>query len=348
MTTLTNNSCSSTSRLLWADCLKLFAIFLVVWGHSVSNYVVGEEYHGFNLPIRKYLYSFHMPLFMMISGYFSYRIIDDGGNILKRFKSLIIPCITLFIIFMICNEHNQNMWYLKSLFLCYAITTLFVRFKRVTGGGNLLIYFLTFTIVFLTFPILTKLPIISAYKVDFMLPFFVFGIFLRRDLALLITREKFLLIWIILFAIGMVIWRSDYIWYNSRSQWFPLKQIYLSHTFLFDWKNLLYVLIRFCVGCTASLFFISLFYQLSELKGFQKLFAKIGKYGRYTLHIYILQTFLTEMNVIGIVLPTDNMFLFQYVYTPIISLVVTITSIILAQWLEKNDYINRYLFGKLA
>ncbi len=64
-------------RLDWIDQLKGFTIFLVVYGH---NYPI----------LEKYIYSFHMPLFIIISGFF----FPDKTNlydIKKRFKNIIVP-----------------------------------------------------------------------------------------------------------------------------------------------------------------------------------------------------------------------------------------------------------------
>lgn len=199
---------------------------------------------------------------------------------------------------------------------------------------------------FILFPVMAKIPHFSAYKVDFMLPFFVCGIYLRRNCNRLITDKRLLVPYILLFIICMMLWKSDYIWYNSRSQWFSLKQMYLNRTFIFDWYNLFCVIIRFIVGCVSSLFLMSLFYQIGQSRPGSYLFPKIAKYGQYTLHIYILQTFLTEMNILNINLPIEDIVQFQFIYTPIISLLVTVVSTILAMIMEKNKYINKYLFGK--
>jgi len=62
----------SLNRILWLDALKCFAMFLVIWGHviqyGVTDYLENDIHIG--------IYSFHMPLFMMISGFFA-------GNIAK-------------------------------------------------------------------------------------------------------------------------------------------------------------------------------------------------------------------------------------------------------------------------
>lgn len=65
------------NRIDWIDQVKGLTIFLVVYGH--------------NFPItEKYIYSFHMPLFIMVAGFFH----PSKGNIQdlkKRFKHIILP-----------------------------------------------------------------------------------------------------------------------------------------------------------------------------------------------------------------------------------------------------------------
>lgn len=55
-------------RLLSFDYLKFFAIFLVVWGHCIEQLCSADSIED---SAYRFIYSFHMPLFMMISGYFS-------------------------------------------------------------------------------------------------------------------------------------------------------------------------------------------------------------------------------------------------------------------------------------
>ena len=61
---------NKSERLVSFDLLKLFAIYLVVLGHCVQHLLPS---HSYDEPMYVYIYSFHMPLFMMISGYFSYK-----------------------------------------------------------------------------------------------------------------------------------------------------------------------------------------------------------------------------------------------------------------------------------
>ena len=52
-------------RISTLDAIRGLAIFLVVLGHSVQFNVPDP----FNNPVFKIIYSFHMPLFISVSGY---------------------------------------------------------------------------------------------------------------------------------------------------------------------------------------------------------------------------------------------------------------------------------------
>lgn len=60
-------------RLVFVDVAKAIAIFLVVLGHVVSS----------NTTTKLVLYSFHMPLFFILSGFF-FSMNGGGWNRLER------------------------------------------------------------------------------------------------------------------------------------------------------------------------------------------------------------------------------------------------------------------------
>lgn len=77
-------------RIDWIDTLRGLGMFLVVWGHCYINHST----------IRKYLYSFHMPLFFFVSGLtFSYSDkITLKEYAKKKFNRLVVPYIVLNIV----------------------------------------------------------------------------------------------------------------------------------------------------------------------------------------------------------------------------------------------------------
>lgn len=70
----------SLARYNWVDWSKSIAIFLVIWGHMPMQ-----------SGIYTFIYSFHMPLFFLISGYLYKPQETIKKELCKNFKTLIIP-----------------------------------------------------------------------------------------------------------------------------------------------------------------------------------------------------------------------------------------------------------------
>jgi fucose 4-O-acetylase-like acetyltransferase len=80
----------SKTRIEYFDAIKAFAIFLVVYGHTLQyldKLQTGKCLHDF-------IYSFHMPLFMVVSGYFASSLQNNiYPFITKKLRQLILPVI---------------------------------------------------------------------------------------------------------------------------------------------------------------------------------------------------------------------------------------------------------------
>ncbi|MFT3919599.1 acyltransferase family protein [Cloacibacterium sp.] len=85
------------NRINWIDNAKAIGIFLVFYGHYIEFFGRQEEYniarHQFRL-----IYSFHMPLFFIISGFFLKKNQFDIKIIKHLFKQIIIPIISFAIL----------------------------------------------------------------------------------------------------------------------------------------------------------------------------------------------------------------------------------------------------------
>lgn len=71
------------------------AIFLMLWGHAIQ-YCLPNSFDCFNNNAFKFIYSFHMPLFMLISGYlfrFSAEKRDLVELVTYKVKSLLYPLV---------------------------------------------------------------------------------------------------------------------------------------------------------------------------------------------------------------------------------------------------------------
>lgn len=83
---------SDKKRLIWIDSLKGWLMILVVLGHAIQS-SLGDacfQNHLWNL-----IYSFHMPAFMAISGWFAFsntsKTINVGSLCKRRFNQLMVP-----------------------------------------------------------------------------------------------------------------------------------------------------------------------------------------------------------------------------------------------------------------
>lgn len=128
------------NRILYIDLLKTFAIFLVIWGHAIMHFQPDFEKSVCFIVI----YAFHMPLFMMLSGYFAASSMKLGAVefFSKKFRQLLLPCLSWGILCWITISSGliegrfnleikelftgwlgliDNFWFLKSCFICYVL-----------------------------------------------------------------------------------------------------------------------------------------------------------------------------------------------------------------------------------
>ena len=134
------------SRILYIDILKLFTIFLVLWGHAIMHFQPDYKQSY----VFQTIYAFHMPLFMMLSGYFSVSSMElDAKKFFhKKFRQLILPCISWGVLCWLIITSGliegrfhlelkglftgwlgliDNFWFLKSCFICYTLSWLCYR-----------------------------------------------------------------------------------------------------------------------------------------------------------------------------------------------------------------------------
>lgn len=302
----------SLNRILWLDALKCFAMFLVIWGHviqyGVTDYLENDIHIG--------IYSFHMPLFMMISGFFAGNIAkySFGKFLKKKFIQLIFPCI---IYGFLCSyiyiyggsllgKYFYCLWFLKSIFLCFVFYYPYAKYKNV--------YVLFFTIVLSLF--------VVYYKFNEMYICFLFGTFLREFERLVYRKIRlvsFLSATVFLFL--FCFWNNDYlkIYYEHLG---PFVLFNTSSSLTHYFSVLFYKII---IGLCGSVFLFCLFKMRSSLFQSSKLGRYISYIGKNTLYIYVFQYFFLE-TVLGVFMDLDNLdkYFTDLVLTPILSLIILV------------------------
>lgn len=185
------------SRLEYIDRLKGFAILLVIMGHFIEKNVIEGNFH----PLYSFIYFFHMPLFMFISGYVAIKCLkielvkfDEIINFIKnKARALILPYFTwgiLMPIFFFSYDFHfdllprleelivqyAGLWFLPTLFLLSLLFLIYrIIGKKVLNfkGGKLLVIFTLFIVVvglYYIYPIQVLRSVISYF------PFYFLGV----------------------------------------------------------------------------------------------------------------------------------------------------------------------------
>lgn len=276
-----------TKRETWLDGLKGFAILLVILGHVLSGYLDAgtfpEAYYGFYY-LRTWIYSFHMPLFFVISGYtFTLAYYRDGQLQRQGFFRQLTNLGWLYVFFCVLQwgvkqlvpelvnevytvenlkhmllEPLGNFWYLYVLFIFYGLGAL-LRLPRwkplwtLFFGG----------VAILCADSHMDWTALTEYRILYHLVFFFLGTVFCRYRAQLKNEKLFGLSALFLWVCTLL-----YVWFWCRS-WYG------------NWKLMIAL-----ATCYVMLYQFRNIPTLSGLWLFQIC-------GRHSLELYLLHTFFT-------------------------------------------------------
>lgn len=288
----TNRMCLSSRIEAW-DFLKTVAIMLVVYGH-LMQYLWSDDVEIYN-PLRNFIYSFHMPLFMTLAGLFAMRGFDSSSFIeycRKRALRILVPCIVwLFIIagciMMISGNIDisvfisvltNGLWFLKSLFICGLL-----GYMAMKMSGKRWVW-VTLTIIVSQF--------FQKWSVPNMYPCFLLGIMIFRK------QDWFKSNWKFVTATSTIIFLAVLIPLLFDSTYWETCSSSISKAATF--QDVIIILL-----CRDLTMFIGMLASISLIVGFYVLFetaAKLPNYiqkmvnaGRYTLGVYVIQTVVVEI-----------------------------------------------------
>ncbi len=344
-----NNTTNKQLRQPVYDIMKCFAIYLVIWGHCIGEL---SPNNVADLFMYRVIYSFHMPLFMMISGYFacSSMKMTPITFFKKKFRQLLYPCIIIGGLVWLYAEslhsfHYQrndfsitalfidyywfaDFWFLKSCFVCYCLAYIGVRSKLKKK------YWMLFTLLISQG--------IAPFFVSFMYPCFLIGMELRNndDFKYKIFRFRWYII--SLYVIMLLFWTTE-TW--NKSHGIPNG---LLNAGIDVWINIIYYrLFRLIIGVVGALSVYTIFMGIFNQERNNIITKTLGEWGQYTLEVYILQAILLE-KIIAQYVKFDNVspFAYNFVITPIISVIILIVLIYVTKWIYKMPKLGSILFGK--
>ncbi|WP_165813802.1 acyltransferase family protein [Terrimonas sp.] len=327
-------------RLDFIDRMKGIAILLVIVGHILQfNKIDG----GTNNKLFGIIYSFHMPLFFILSGYVATFGRDRITGLSSFFKSIWRKAYTLllplFAWSLIARKYffasdfqiigvsdifntilNPDLWFLKVLFEIHVLFAIFCLLNYyLSRKGNIYIDLLTFFVILL-------LPIAGYFWIDTIffqslllyILFFFFGSFLSRYQFL----ENFLL--------------NNYVYALS---------LFVFLVFSAHWKfagNLFDDVLKVVLSIAAFTVLLGIT-QKSNLPEWAD--AQMQQMGRESLSIYVMQFYLTNrISFFSWSTGLNQYILFVLVLT--LSVLIAYICIFVHKIFEKSAILNLLFYGK--
>lgn len=109
------NYCAEPERELFIDRARFIGICLVIVGHCIQ-FNINNAYNNFFFNL---IYSFHMPLFFIISGYVAQHSKNKSIKLKKRIISLLYPFILWSFLLNIIVKSNYSSFYETFRYICY-------------------------------------------------------------------------------------------------------------------------------------------------------------------------------------------------------------------------------------
>lgn len=321
-----------SKRIVYIDVVKFLAIWMVCIGHSYP--MIDMSYHSI---LYNCIYSFHMPLFMMLCVFFSLSSFDrffvqflKQKTIQLLFPVITISLLTILVCFFINyqdiksivrNETIGGMWFLRTLFFCYVYIYLVKR----TGYHNFIVAAGSIVLA-LIFP--------HGYFLQFnwMLIFFWIGYFLRYYNEIYVKYQ----------ASVTLISLSVFILFGVHE---VPKVLTYQVLFSTPWQ----LFSQFITGLSGSLsLFGCICYLCKCFNNDNVIIKKMAELGTYTLGIYGLQSIILQRLFISY-LHFNTMFLpywiTDFIIVPLIGLFTVITCYYCILALKRVKIINLLMFG---
>lgn len=317
-------------RIAAFDFAKGMAIFLVVWMHSIQ-YLFGET---FSNPVYRFVYSFHMPLFFIISGYLFEQKLSKPitETTIKLFKRLLIPNI---------------LWGI----MLTSITSAFFH-KPISTTGILNAFWFLYTLFFVSFGYLIAskicpFSIIITLSLTFLVlllpgcefikfatPFFGLGMICGNKNIINKHLNNSILIFgsIFILVLYMIFWRGDEYVYIS-----PAPSITIASTT--GWREWLY---RIIFGSIISILIILVLKKIQCNRSFicnHLIFFSRHSLGIYVTHLFLFTICFLSFNTL--IKPEHSGLTFITSF-----IIASITVILISKWVDtaSNNKFFRYLY----
>mgnify|MGYP003392391984 CR=1 FL=1 len=351
------------NKNLTIDIVKGIAIILVVYGHVIEHSMAPWTQDFFQNPVFKIIYTFHMPLFVFISGYLMANSLNRNSvrEVFKsRCKSLFVPFVSLsvlggimiYALGIIFGNNlgrvdilgdladqlllNPLVWFLFTLFVMSSVLLYSVKLEKHFGV-------IIFGPIYLLIMIIPYNNYCALYYIKWFYLFYAAGYFLNRyniKISNTALKAMVLLVSLIMFSLLVTYWtKNDYIYINKMN--------FVSTQYFYEFLRVIY---RYIMG---FLGIIIVFYLGSCLLK-TKMASFLGHIGMYSLDIYIIQMLTLEgiyprwIYKARIHLDFSSPYVL-YIVAPLITIFFVGTCVLISKFLIRKNYLlNKLLLGGRA
>ena len=344
----------SKERNLYLDVLRAICIIFVVIGHSIQ-YGSGEEFLIWGMcfynPVFIFIYSFHMPLFMLISGYlfaFSCKSKSAKELLIAKAKQILLPlfcwsfvtlAVQLIKIFLGASTHTFSVkwamgmitssfwggpWFLWALWWCSFVIIIGRKFFKDSP--------IFYSLICLSMFFIPDKDNTAVYK--FMLPFFILAYLfnkydLKTRLEKIYTHKAFGFTALFAFLILLPHFNYDTFIYTTGYYILDKNVVYQLHNDCF----------RFVIGLVGSIAIMCIVHAFTDIMpSFMK--KALAYLGGCTFGIYLISNYLFD-EVLKY-LPIQEL---NYWYVAIEVICVTTVSLLLTLLIKRFKITNRLLLG---
>lgn len=272
------------NRLSYFDNAKFFLIFLVVFGHIIRPFIDDSDTM---LTIYKFVYTFHMPAFILISGYLA-KGFNKKGYVSKIAKKLILPYLIFQGIYSVYYfaiakqgasvldplDPHWSLWFLISLFFWNVF--LFGATKLSPKWALFVAFTLGITIGY--FDNISNYLSLSRTFVFF--PLFLIGFYLKKEHFTIITKPNVRVVAVLLLAVTFVSYfylDFDYEWLFGSKPYSQFGELSIFNAFI-----------------RMGFYTLTLITSLSFLSLIPTKHAFYTEWGTRTFYVYLLHGFIIQ------------------------------------------------------
>ena len=267
-------------RYYLLDNLKVILIFFVVFGHVIEYYI---NDNSILMTLYIFIYIFHMPLFIFISGYLSKNFYRMKR---KAIRNLLIPYIIFNMIWYTAVYIGTRramfsvlypgwtLWYLLSLFFWRITLKYLIKFKHI-----LLLSFIAGVLVGL---IPSIGSILSISRTIVFLPFFLLGYYTTEEHLIKSFKSEYAITGILVFLLVAI--------YIVKNDLFNYKFLYNSYSY-----NALEVSLFEGTIFRIFLYFGAIIFSICVINLVPRKEQFFSKIGKATMNIYVFHIYLVML-----------------------------------------------------